>query len=523
MRIDAHTLREAARLSSRRLQDRTEQRGLCAGDHEHADDWFLPEPQAPSTRARIAYEREAERLCSSCPVRAECLELALRTEATQPAWGIWGGLAPWQRTPLVRARQRAAGADEVAATDDPCPDGGGVTANHQPTTAAFADAAGNGLPTNRHPGGVSADSRHLDAIQAVARGDVPPSKTPVTAGGAPQCAEQAADLRPEWFRPAEGPTGRHAGTPGPRADASGDDSSLSREHGRSDADRAADRAAAELKDWLSDAGTFVVAGTAGFSSWAGWVSLGRSVGWGSVGVVELAWLLPVSVDVYAFVALRTWNNARLPDATRTVGKVSAIGALALSIAGNAAGHAVEADTFAPNWIVVVLVASLAPILLFLTLHLRVLRTRDQAAAARAARERAERRAARTTTQSERQPTAAQSSPEQPTGRSRRPTSRPVDSGTPADRSSNPSDKSDRSGTAVSRPVDRSDQADRPVARSADRELVAQVLRLDEERGRPVGRDVIASRLHVGSGRATRLRQLADDQATTSTPDQRADR
>jgi Transcription factor WhiB len=116
MRIDAHSLREAAMLSSRKLQDRTEQRGLCAGDPEHADDWFLPEPHAPSSRARMAYEREAERLCSPCHVRAECLELALRTEATRPAWGIWGGLAPWQRAPLVRARKLAADADDIAAT-----------------------------------------------------------------------------------------------------------------------------------------------------------------------------------------------------------------------------------------------------------------------------------------------------------------------------------------------------------------------------------------------------------------------
>jgi Transcription factor WhiB len=116
MRVDAHSLREAAALSSRKLQERTEQRGLCAGNPEHADAWFLPEPHEPSSRARSVYEREAERLCSPCPVRAECLELALRTEASRPAWGIWGGLAPWQRTPVVRARQLAADANEIAAT-----------------------------------------------------------------------------------------------------------------------------------------------------------------------------------------------------------------------------------------------------------------------------------------------------------------------------------------------------------------------------------------------------------------------
>jgi hypothetical protein len=386
---------------------------------------------------------------------------------------------------------------------NPQPPGGRHQARRRQDTA--------GVPMNGHPGGVFAGYRHLDASQAVARGDVPSFPALVTAGDAtpktgPSCTQEPVDLRPGWLQPAGQaaaplPVDRHNGTAPVRDEPAA-------------ADIAADRAAAELKDWLSDAGTFVVAGTAGFSSWAGWVSLGRSVGWGSVGVVELAWLLPVSVDVYAFVALRTWNNARLPEATRTVGKVSAIGALALSIAGNAAGHAVEAGTFAPNWIVVVLVASLAPILLFLTLHLRVLRTRDQAAAARAARERAERKAARSTATTERD-AAGQ------TGRHRQ-TSRPNERSAAHARASRPTARSARSPKTRpsddARPVDSTDQSNRPTAKADDHELVEQILRLDAERGRPAGRDLIAARLHVGSGRASRLRQLADAQADQDLPD-----
>ncbi|WP_181871511.1 WhiB family transcriptional regulator [Sphaerisporangium album] len=49
-------------------------------------------------------------LCGPCPVRAECLELALREEIVLPrTWvhGIRGGTVPWQRLNLIRQRQRA--------------------------------------------------------------------------------------------------------------------------------------------------------------------------------------------------------------------------------------------------------------------------------------------------------------------------------------------------------------------------------------------------------------------------------
>jgi hypothetical protein len=114
--IDGERLHDAALLSGSKLHDRTQEQGLCAADPKHADDWFLPEPQATSTRARASYEREAERLCGPCPVRAECLELALRTEADRLGWGVWGGLAPWQRRRLVDARRRAAGSDAAVET-----------------------------------------------------------------------------------------------------------------------------------------------------------------------------------------------------------------------------------------------------------------------------------------------------------------------------------------------------------------------------------------------------------------------
>ncbi len=79
---------------------------LCVG--ADTDEWFPPEPVATSKRARDTYERTAENLCAGCPVRRECLILALRDEAKQGVArsGIYGGTAPWQREALIRRQRR---------------------------------------------------------------------------------------------------------------------------------------------------------------------------------------------------------------------------------------------------------------------------------------------------------------------------------------------------------------------------------------------------------------------------------
>ena len=41
--------------------------------------------------------RSVVKICESCPVKDECLELALRN---QHEYGIWGGLTPVQRKKL---------------------------------------------------------------------------------------------------------------------------------------------------------------------------------------------------------------------------------------------------------------------------------------------------------------------------------------------------------------------------------------------------------------------------------------
>lgn len=65
-----------------------QERALCAQTDPEA---FFPE-KGGSTR-------EAKKVCSSCDVRAECLEYAL---ANDERFGIWGGLSERERRKLKR-------------------------------------------------------------------------------------------------------------------------------------------------------------------------------------------------------------------------------------------------------------------------------------------------------------------------------------------------------------------------------------------------------------------------------------
>ena len=65
-----------------------QERALCAQTDPEA---FFPE-KGGSTR-------EAKRVCTSCEVRAECLEYAL---ANDERFGIWGGLSERERRKLKK-------------------------------------------------------------------------------------------------------------------------------------------------------------------------------------------------------------------------------------------------------------------------------------------------------------------------------------------------------------------------------------------------------------------------------------
>lgn len=89
-------------LPSDLLASRLGRSGLCRGAND--DRAFPDERRTPSEDAAYAQE-----LCAGCPVQAECLEFALRTEKTgrYGAFGIWGGTTPTQRRAMIRARRQA--------------------------------------------------------------------------------------------------------------------------------------------------------------------------------------------------------------------------------------------------------------------------------------------------------------------------------------------------------------------------------------------------------------------------------
>lgn len=47
--------------------------------------------------------RAAKEVCAQCPVRMPCLEQALQREEE---YGVWGGLTPFERRRVLRARNR---------------------------------------------------------------------------------------------------------------------------------------------------------------------------------------------------------------------------------------------------------------------------------------------------------------------------------------------------------------------------------------------------------------------------------
>lgn len=83
--------------------------GLAGKCSDRGDDtWFPPEPRPGADAGeRAAYEDYARAACLGCAVMPECRELALRIEARPDVvpHGISGGLAPWERAAMIRARR----------------------------------------------------------------------------------------------------------------------------------------------------------------------------------------------------------------------------------------------------------------------------------------------------------------------------------------------------------------------------------------------------------------------------------
>jgi hypothetical protein len=128
------------------------------------------------------------------------------------------------------------------------------------------------------------------------------------------------------------------------------------------------------RDWWVMAGTTVAAVSAAVASFDGLRGLARLAGWPG----ELAWLLPVTLDAYAMTSARVWlAGTTRTRAARRFARANAVGAITVSIAGNAAYHAHGAGLLAVSWPIVVLVGAVPAAVLGLTAHLHALRGRTE--------------------------------------------------------------------------------------------------------------------------------------------------
>jgi hypothetical protein len=80
-------------------------RAACSTSRLNPDDWYpVSVPVAAARREAAA----AIAVCAACPVRGECLELALHNWAIGQ-FGVWGGTVPteWENLRAGRVTQRA--------------------------------------------------------------------------------------------------------------------------------------------------------------------------------------------------------------------------------------------------------------------------------------------------------------------------------------------------------------------------------------------------------------------------------
>src|SRR6266568_823351 len=110
----------------------------------------------------------------------------------------------------------------------------------------------------------------------------------------------------------------------------------------------------------------LIAAPAAVAVWSGWVGLGGLCGFGVIHPLPGIWdslrlntaiTLPVGVEAYGAYALGAWLAPGAPERARLFGRRSAIGALALGMAGQVVYHLLAAaHAHRAPWPVVVLVS-----------------------------------------------------------------------------------------------------------------------------------------------------------------------
>jgi hypothetical protein len=129
-----------------------------------------------------------------------------------------------------------------------------------------------------------------------------------------------------------------------------------------------------VRDWWVMTGMTIAAASAALASFSGLYGLAAVAGW----PLRLAWLLPVTLDAYAMTSARVWLASSTPStAARRFARANALGAIAASITGNAAYHAVHTGLLTVSWPIVVLVGAVPAAVLGLTAHLHALRSRTE--------------------------------------------------------------------------------------------------------------------------------------------------
>jgi WhiB family redox-sensing transcriptional regulator len=86
--------REPGELTEGELVGRVYQQARCAVSRVEPDQWFPVAMDVTKARDQAA---DAIAVCAACPVRADCLEFALRHGSDVGAHGIWGGLVEAER------------------------------------------------------------------------------------------------------------------------------------------------------------------------------------------------------------------------------------------------------------------------------------------------------------------------------------------------------------------------------------------------------------------------------------------
>jgi hypothetical protein len=163
----------SAQLTDRALRAEVSRKARCADGTVDPDEWFPVSTEAEAARREAA---AAIAICTACPVRGACLELALR-HWTVGQHGVWGGLVAADRAAL-RRRWLASAQEHGRALSilDRIWDGPPATshAGRRDRPATAAGTSRHALSSMRAVRMARALLRHLIAAAPPARDQAPP-------------------------------------------------------------------------------------------------------------------------------------------------------------------------------------------------------------------------------------------------------------------------------------------------------------------------------------------------------------